>query len=147
MGFGMPAKLVVKILQIVNDLLNAKGVMLKSGTVVGATPITAPNLTKSSNGERESKTKPSRTGQWWYFGFKYHYWRDTKSRLVHTVRGISGAVNDVVETHSPVRDTGRAVYAAASYQCGGKRPNIKAGVKWNITTGPGKRWTLDSESR
>ncbi len=47
-------KLAGQILQTVNDLLSAKGVMLKSGTVVvDATLIAAPSSTKNSSGERE----------------------------------------------------------------------------------------------
>jgi IS5 family transposase len=42
-------KLAGQILQTVNDLLSAKGVMLKSGTVVDATLIAAPSSTKNSS--------------------------------------------------------------------------------------------------
>lgn len=60
-------KLAVQILQTVNDLLSAKGVMLKSGTVVDATLIAAPSSTKNKSGERDPEMKQSRKGQQWYF--------------------------------------------------------------------------------
>ena len=65
-------KLAAQILQTVNDLLSAKGVMLKSGTVVDATLIAAPSSTKNSSSERDPEMKQSRKGQQWYFGMKCH---------------------------------------------------------------------------
>lgn len=44
--------------------------------------------------------KQSRKGQQWYFGMKCHIGMDIESGLVHTVRGTSGAVNDVVEANT-----------------------------------------------
>ncbi|GKS77325.1 IS5 family transposase [Acidovorax sp. SUPP950] len=88
-------KLAAQILQTVNDLFSAKGVMLKSGTVVDATLIAAPSSTKNSSGERDPEMKQSRKGQQWYFGMKCHIGVDADSGLVHTARGTSGAVNDV----------------------------------------------------
>ena len=109
-------KLAAQILQTVNDLLSAKGMLLKSGTVVDATLIAAPSSTKNSSGERDPEMKQSRKGQQWYFGMKCHIGVDIASGLVHTVRGTSGAVNDVIEANSLLRNTDREVYADAG--CG-----------------------------
>ncbi len=136
-------KLATQILQLVNELLSAKGMMLKSGTVVDATLIAAPSSTKNSSGERDPEMKQSRKGQQWYFGMKCHIGVDIESGLVHTVRGTSGAINDVVEANSLVRPSDREVYADAGYQGAGKRPDARAGVKWNIAMRPGMRRTLD----
>ena len=136
-------KLAGQILQTVNDLLSAKGVMLKSGTVVDATLIAAPSSTKNSSAERDPEMKQSRKGQQWYFGMKCHIGVDIESGLVHTVRGTSGAVNDVVEANSLLRDSDQEVYADAGYQGAGKRADAKAGVNWHIAMRPGKRRLLD----
>lgn len=136
-------KLAAQILQTVNDLLSAKGVMLKSGTVVDATLIAAPSSTKNSSGERDPEMKQSRKGQQWYFGMKCHIGVDIESGLVHTVRGTSGAVNDVIEANSLVRDSDREVYADAGYQGAGKRPEARDDVAWHIAMRPGKRKVLD----
>ena len=136
-------KLAAQILQTVNDLLSAKGVMLKSGTVVDATLIAAPSSTKNSSGERDPEMKQSRKGQQWYFGMKCHIGVDIESGLVHTVRGTSGAVNDVIEANSLVRDSDREVYADAGYQGAGKRPDARDDVAWHIAMRPGKRKVLD----
>ena len=136
-------KLTAQILQTVNDLLSAKGVMLKGGSVVDATLIAAPSSTKNGSGERDPEMKQSRKGQQWYFGMKCHIGVDIKSGLVHTVRGTSGAVNDVTEANSLVRPGDREVYADAGYRGADKRPDARAGVAWNIAMRPGKRRTLD----
>lgn len=136
-------KLAGQILQTVNDLLSAKGVMLKSGTVVDATLIAAPSSTKNSSGERDPEMKQSRKGQQWCFGMKCHIGVDIESGLVHTVRGTSGAVNDVIEANSLVRASDREVYADAGYQGAGKRPDARSDVVWHIAMRPGKRRQLD----
>ena len=48
-------KLAPQILQTVNELLGAKGLLLKSGTVVDATLIAAPSSTKNASGERDRR--------------------------------------------------------------------------------------------
>ena len=136
-------KLAAEILQTVNDLLSAKGVMLKSGTVLDATLIAAPSSTKNSSGERDPEMKQSRKGQQWYFGMKCHIGVDMNSGLVHTVKGTSGAVNDVIEANSLVRPSDREVFADAGYQGAGKRPDARDDVTWSIAMRPGKRHTLD----
>lgn len=136
-------KLAAQILQTVNDLLSAKGVMLKGGSVVDATLIAAPSSTKNSSGERDPQMKQSRKGQQWYIGMKCHIGVDLESGLVHTVRGTSGAVNDVTEANSLVRPSDREVYADAGYRGADKRPDARAGVSWNIAMRPGKRRMLD----
>lgn len=110
-------KLAAQILQAVNDLLSAKGVMLKSGTVVDATLIAAPSSTKNKSGERDPEMKQSRKGQQWYFGMKCHIGVDADSGLVHTVRGTSGAVSDVTEANSLALHTNGFSASARSCVC------------------------------
>ncbi|EIM31569.1 transposase, IS5 family [Leptothrix ochracea L12] len=136
-------KLAAQILHTVNDLLSAKGVMLRSGTVVDATLIAAPSSTKNSSGTRDPEMKQSRKGQQWYFGMKCHIGVDAESGLVHTVRGTSGAVSDVMEANNLVRESDREVYADAGYRGAGKRPEAKPDVSWHIAMRPGQRRGLD----
>ena len=90
-------RLAPQILVVVNELLSAKGLLLRCGTVVDATSIAAPSSTKNASGERDPQMKQSQKGNQWYFGMKAHIGVDAESGLVHTVRGTSGSVNDVVE--------------------------------------------------
>ncbi len=59
---------------------------------------------------------------------KCHIGVDADSGLVHTVRGTSGAVNDVIEANSLVRGSDHDVYADAGYQGAGKRPDARRDV-------------------
>ncbi|MEZ4179872.1 transposase, partial [Salmonella enterica] len=99
--------------------------------------------TKNSSGERDPEMKQSRKGQQWYFVMKCHIGVDADSGLVHTVRGTSGAVHDVIEANSLVRASDHDVYADAGYQGAGQRPDARRDVNWHIAMRPGKRRLLD----
>jgi IS5 family transposase len=136
-------KLAERILATVNLLLGAKGLMLRSGTVVDATLISAPSSTKNASGERDPDMHQSKKGQQWFFGMKAHIGVDADSGLVHTVRGTSGNVNDVVEANSLLHGQETDVFADAGYQGAHKRPDAKEEVKWHVAMRPGKRKLLD----
>ncbi len=136
-------KLAPQILAVVNDLLQGKGLMLRAGTVVDATLISAPSSTKNASGERDPEMKQSQKGKQWYFGMKAHIGVDADSGLVHTVRGTAGSVNDVVEANALLHGEETQAWGDAGYQGAGKRPDAKDGVRWNIAMRPGKRKQLD----
>ena len=60
----------IQILATVNATLAAKGLLLKSGTVVDATLIAAPSSTKNSSGERDPEMHQTKKGNQWHFGMK-----------------------------------------------------------------------------
>lgn len=136
-------KLAPQILQVVNQLLTAKGLLLKSGTVVDATLIAAPSSTKNASGERDPEMKQSKKGNQWYFGMKAHIGADADSGLVHTVRGTAGSVNDVVEANSLLHGQEIEAWGDAGYQGAHKRPDARAGVNWNVAMRPGQRSALN----
>src|SRR5437764_12485157 len=57
--------LAVDMLRVVNDILQAKGMMMRTGTVVDATLISAPSSTKKSEGDRDTVIKQHRKGIHW----------------------------------------------------------------------------------
>lgn len=132
-----------QILATVNDLLEHKGLLLRAGTVVDATLIAAPSSTKNARGERDPEMHQSKKGNQWYFGMKAHIGVDADSGLVHTVRGTSGNVADVVEAASLLHGQETDVFADAGYQGAQRRPDAKAAVKWHIAMRPGQRRALD----
>ena len=136
-------KLAERILATVNLLLGAKGLMLRSGTVVDATLISAPSSTKNASGERDPEMHQSKKGQQWFFGMKAHIGVDADSGLVHTVRGTAGNVNDVVEANSLLHGQETDVFADAGYQGAHKRPDAKEDVQWHVAMRPGLRKLLD----
>ena len=136
-------RLADQILVLVNDLLIAKGLLLKAGIVVDATLIAAPSSTKNLGGTRDPEMHQSKKGNQWFFGMKAHIGVDADSGLVHTVRGTAGNVNDVVQANSLLHGQETDVFADAGYQGAAKRPDAIAGVNWHIAMRPGKRRALD----
>jgi IS5 family transposase len=140
-------KLSEQILLTVNELLRSKGLLLRAGTVVDATLIAAPSSTKNASGERDPEMHQSKKGNQWYFGMKAHIGVDAESGLVHTVRGTSGNVNDVVEANALLHGQESHVFADAGYQGAHKRPDAREGVTWHVAMRPGKRKALDKSRR
>lgn len=136
-------KLAEQIFQTINELLTAKGLLLKSGTVVDATLIAAPSSTKNASGERDPQMKQSKKGNQWYFGMKCHIGADAESGLVHTVRGTTGSVGDVVAANSLLHGEEAEAFGDAGYQGAHKRADAKPGVTWHVAMRPGKRKLLD----
>ena len=136
-------KLGPQILQAVNELLQAKGLLLRAGTVVDATLIAAPSSTKNASGERDPQMKQSKKGNQWYFGMKAHIGVDADSGLVHTVRGTAGSVGDVVEANTLLHGEETEAWGDAGYQGADKRPDARDGVRWHIAMRPDKRKLLD----
>ena len=117
-----------QILAVVNELLRARGLLLRTGTAVDAKLIVAPSSTKNASGERDPEMKQSQKSQQWYFGMKAHIDVDAESGLVHSVRGTSGSVNDVVEANV-LHDEESEAWGDAGYQGAAKRPDAKAGLR------------------
>jgi IS5 family transposase len=140
-------RLAAQILAVVNELLHAKGLLLKAGTVVDATLIAAPSSTKNVDGERDPEMRQSKKGNQWYFGMKAHIGVDAESGLVHTVRGTSGNVNDVVQANALLHGDEHVVFADAGYQGAHKRPGARDGVTWHVAMRPDRRAALDKTNK
>ena len=139
-------KLAELILAIVNDLLTAKGLLLKAGTAVDATLIAAPSSTKNKDRARDPEMHSSQKGKQWYFGMKAHIGVDADSGLVHTVRGTSGNMADIAEGNSLLHGKETDAYGDAGYQGVHKRADAKEGIAWHVAMRPGKRKALDKEN-
>jgi IS5 family transposase len=112
-------QLSLQLLATVNATLTAKGLLLKSGTVVDATLIAAPSSTKNSSGERDPEMHQTKKGNQWHFGMKAHI-----GALVH------GQESDV--------------FADAGYQGVSKREETQhVEANWHVAMRPGKRKALD----
>jgi IS5 family transposase len=129
-------------LRVVNDLLQHKGLLLKTGTAVDATLISAPSSTKNSSGERDPEMKQTKKGNQWYFGMKAHIGVDAHSGLVHTVVGTAASVNDVTQAGALLHGEETVAFGDAGYQGVHKRPEAAA-PRWHVAMRPGKRRQLD----
>ena len=125
-------------LATVNDLLCAKGLQLKEGTIVDATLIAAPSSTKNKDNARDPEMHSSKKGNQWYFGMKAHIGVDADSGLVHTVRCTSGNVGDVVEGNSLLHGQEVQVFGDAGYQGADKRADAPNDVPWHVAMRAGQ---------
>jgi IS5 family transposase len=139
-------KLAEQILATVNELLTQRGLLLKAGTAVDATLIAAPSSTKNKDHARDPEMHSSKKGEQMYFGMKAHIGADAQSGLVHTVRGTSGNVHDIVEGNSLLHGQESVAFGDAGYQGIEKRADAKPNIKWHIAMRPGKRKALNKDN-
>lgn len=71
-----------EILARVNAVLEAKGVMMRGGSIVDATFVEAPSSTKNAGGSRDLEMHQGKKGQRCHFGMKAHIGVDADSGLV-----------------------------------------------------------------
>jgi IS5 family transposase len=87
--------LTVQILALVNEILNENGLMLKTGSVVDATLISAPSSTENAARTQDPEMRETEKGNQWYFAAKSHIDVGTESGPVHTAIGKAANVQDV----------------------------------------------------
>ena len=140
-------QLAEQFLKTVNEQLNARGFLLKEGTVVDATLIAAPSSTKNKDGERDPEMHQAKKGNQWHFGMKAHIGADAESGLVHTVVGTAANVNDVTQAHALLHGEESDVFSDAGYQGVERRTEAQGiEVNWHVAMRPGKRRALDKEA-
>ena len=134
--------LAADMLRVVNDILQAKGLTMKKGTVVDATLIAAPSSTKNAEGERDPEMHQTKKGNQWYFGMKAHIGVDAHSGLVHSVVGTAANVNDVTQAGALLHGQEEVAFGDAGYQGVHKRSEA-AGPTWHVAMRPGLRRQLN----
>ena len=123
----------------INADLAARGLLLREGTLVDATPIAAPSSTKNEQRARDPAMHQAKKGNQWYFGPKAHLGADRDGKLVHTVAVTAANVADIAKTAELLHGEERPVHADAGCTGVEKRPEIVAlarPIDWRIT---GKR--------
>lgn len=83
--------------QVVAALME-RGLILKKGTIVDSTIISAPSSTKNKEKNRDPDAHQVKKGNTWHHGYKAHIGVDKDSGLVHTVKVTSANVHGVSET-------------------------------------------------
>lgn len=76
-------------------MLMERGLILKKGTIVDSTIISAPSSTKNKDKKRDPDAHQLKKGNTWHFGYKAHIGVDRDSGLVHTVKATGANVHDV----------------------------------------------------
>ena len=80
---------------LVVQTLTERGLILKKGTIVDSTIISAPSSTKNREKQRDPDAHSTKKGNTWYFGYKAHVGVDKDSGLVHTVEVTAANEHDV----------------------------------------------------
>ena len=136
-------QLAAQMLSVVNNVLHDKGLILKAGTVVDATLISAPSSTKNGEGQRDPEMHQTKKGNQWYFGMKAHIGVDADSGLVHSVIGTAANVSDVTQAQALLHGKEADVFGDAGYQGAAKRAESSTRATWHVAMRPGKRKLLD----
>jgi IS5 family transposase len=138
--------LAAQMLTLVNEILSEKGLMLKTGSAVDATLISAPSSTKNGSGTRDPEMHQTKKGNQWYFGMETHVGVDAESGLARTVIGTAANVHDINAAEALLHGQETDVYADAGYQGIEKRCKANA-VRWHVAMRPGRRRELDLNDR
>ena len=78
--------------------LTDRGLILKKGTIVDSTTISAPSSTKNKERQRDPDAHSTKKGNTWHFGYKAHIGVDKDSGIVHSVEVTSSNIHDVEVT-------------------------------------------------
>ena len=131
-----------KLFAQVVEVLIARGLILKKGTIVDSTFIEAPSSTKNREKKRDPEAHSAKKGNVWHFGYKAHVGVDRESGLIHTVKVTSANVHDVTVTAELLTGEEDTVHGDSGYLGAEKRPEAitynKAGkrIRYKINRRP-----------
>jgi IS5 family transposase len=132
-------QLTEKIFAEVRTLLEEKKLLLKSGTIVDATIISAPSSTKNAAQERDPEMRQGRKGKQWHFGMKVHV-GTSKQGLVHSV--VTGPANeaDISKLDGLLHGAEKELYGDQAYWCEDHRQHCHhAGIGYRVNRRPPNR--------
>lgn len=131
----------------INAHLKEQGLMLREGTIIDATIISAPSSTKNATGERDPEMHQTRKGNQWYFGMKMHIGVDESLGLIHSIETTPANESDVNMAGKLLHGAEKNVWGDAGYQGVEKREEHKTRkVNWFVAMRPGKRAQLPVSS-
>ena len=108
----------------INRVMVQTGHMMKGGTIVDATIISAPSSTKNADKARDPEMHQTKKGNEWKFGMKCHIGVDAGSGLVHTMTVTAANEHDITQTANLLREDDEVVYGDSGYIGVQKRPEI-----------------------
>ena len=124
------------IFEAIGGLLEARGLLLRAGTIVDATIIAAPSSTKNATATRDPEMKQTRKGRNWHFGMKLHIGTDQRG-IVHTVRATDAAVADITQLPELLHWQEREVFGDQAYWKEDDREFLESwGIRYRINRRP-----------
>lgn len=142
-----------KLFKQVVELLTKRGLILKKGTIVDSTIISAPSSTKNASRQRDSEAHQTKKGNMYYFGFKAHIGVDDSSGLVHTVKVTPANKHDVTMTAELMHGDEERLYGDSGYLGADKRENAilknRSGkkIKYIINRRPSQSKNLSTRAK
>jgi IS5 family transposase len=121
-----------QIFAAVGALLEDRGLLLRRGTIVDATILSAPSSTKNTAKQRDPEMRQTKKGNLWHFGMKVHVGTDTQG-LVHTLTTTDAAAADVTQLPDLVHGDEDTLYGDRAYWRDEDRQQFLAnGLKYRV---------------
>jgi IS5 family transposase len=140
-------RLGTKLFEAINRHLADHELMLKEGTIVDASIVSAPTSTKNQDKARDPQMHQAKKGNEWFFGMKMHIGVDEALGIVHSISTTAANVHDITETANLLHGEEECVWGDAGYQGVHKRSEHEdRKVDWLIGIRPGKRRQLNPRS-
>jgi IS5 family transposase len=98
----------------IRTLLEEKRLLLKSGTIVDATIISAPTSTKNADNARDPEMRQGRKGKEWHFGMKAHVGTDRRG-IVHSLTTTHAGASDIMQLPALLHGKERELYGDQAY--------------------------------
>ena len=142
-----------KLFAQVTGLLQERGLLLKKGTIVDSTLISAPASTKNREKKRDPEAHSTKKGNTWHFGYKAHIGVDRDTGLVHTLKVTAANVHNVTmmaELVTGEEDTvhGDSGYLGAEKRDGAVLRNRKGKkIRYKINRRPSQAKDLSTRSK
>jgi IS5 family transposase len=125
-------RLTEQIFAAVRALLEERRLLLKAGTIVDATIISAPSSTKNAAQQRDPEMRQARKGNTWYFGMKLHVGTDRRG-IVHSMTATHAAVHDASQVPALLHGAETVLYGDRAYWSGAARAHYeRAGVRFRV---------------
>jgi IS5 family transposase len=110
----------------ISSTLEKYGHMMRGGSIVDATLISAPSSTKNEKKERDPEMHQVKKGNEWHFGMKCHIGVDAGSGYVHSMETTSANVHDITVAHHLIREDDEVVYGDSGYIGIEKREEVQS---------------------
>jgi len=104
-----------KFFKIMNKVLEKNGLIVKEGTILDATIITAPTSTKNKDRKRDEEMSSTKKGNNWYFGMKAHIGVDHKSGIVHSIEATTAKIHDKEKQNDLLHGEEKAIFGDKGY--------------------------------
>jgi transposase, IS5 family len=133
-------RLTEKMFAEVRHLLEEKRLLLKSGTIVDATIISAPSSTKNAEQSRDPEMRQGKkNSREWKFGMKVHVGA-SKHGLVHSI--VTGPANeaDITKVDALLHGEEKELYGDQAYWSADHRQHCQhAGIRYRVNRRPVSR--------